>query len=256
MNYIDLETLSEAEIIQMFGPAAQAVLAKRSKLDATSRRLDDSQRKLKDSEQRLKDANERLKESNSKLKESDDRLKESRIQQKKSDDRLKKSERMLKKSDDRLKRSDDKLKDSKRKLEESEKKLKKKEAELAEANRLIRQLLDAIDSKNYKLLSQLKERFAPGTRPDADVDEEYTEAEPRQKEKKKVGRKAGTKNGDNIDLSKVEVVHETRGSADAGEKPRQTYKLEVIPERFILHIYDIYGSMLNFNHPARNEKIT
>ncbi len=114
---------------------------------------------------------------------------------------------------------------------------------MAEQNAVISQLYEAIDRKNFKLAKQLLERFDPTKKPEKEEepDEEYSEAVPPSKKKKSCGRKPGTHNGDSFDFSKIEVEDRTIGASDGNGKPRQFYKVEVIPGRLKLIRYTQYG---------------
>lgn len=119
----------------------------------------------------------------------------------------------------------------------------KYEAEIAEQNEIIRKLFDAIDQKNFKLIKQLLERFNPTKKPDKeDIDEEYSEVTTSTiKETKKRGRKAGTQNGARFDFSKIQLICKTIGMPDGQSKPREFFKLEIIPATYKLIKYTQYG---------------
>lgn len=145
----------------------------------------------------------------------------------------------------KLSKTIDKLSNTENKLDETKKKLSVSEAKLAEANLMIQQLYEAIDNKNYKLLKQLKDRFAPGTKVEyvEGIDEEYTEKTPRiEKVKQKVGRKVGTRNGDHFDFSNVELKEKVVGTQEGECLPDQFYKVDYIPGKAIVTKYTVYSN--------------
>ena len=261
---IDLSKLTDAEIIDRFGPAASSIIQLKNNLEQSNTRLAESNDKLKETQSelsrfdnKLKQAESKLarfdnqlKETEAKLTKTDNRLKESEAKLAESDNRLKKAESKLAKSDNKLKKteikltkSDNKLKKTEAKLTITTDKLKKAQAKLAEANFFVQQLYNAIDEKNHKLFKQLKERFAPGTKikyTDS-VDEPYSEETQRTvKAKQKAGRKEGTKNGDRFDFSNVELQHKVIGHPEKNETPKQFYKIDIIPAKAIVTEYSIY----------------
>ena len=275
---MDLSKLTDAEIIDRFGPAAPSIIQLKNNLEQSNTRLAESNDKLKETqselsrfdnklkqaeskltrfdnqlketESKLTKTDNRLKESEAKLAKSDNRLKESEAKLAESDNRLKKAESKLAKSDNKLKKteikltkSDNKLKKTEAKLTITTDKLKKAQAKLAEANFFVQQLYNAIDEKNHKLFKQLKERFAPGTKikyTDS-FDEPYSEETQRAvKAKQKAGRKEGTKNGDHFDFSNVELQHKVIGHPENNETPKQFYKIDIIPAKAIVTEYSIY----------------
>ena len=265
MKNIDLSKLTDAEIIDRFGPAAPSIIQLKNNLEQSNTRLAESNDKLKETQSelsrfdnKLKQAESKLtrfdnqlKETESKLTKTDNRLKESEAKLAESDNRLKKAESKLAKSDNKLKKteikltkSDNKLKKTEAKLTITTDKLKKAQAKLAEANFFVQQLYNAIDEKNHKLFKQLKERFAPGTKikyTDS-VDEPYSEETQRTvKAKQKAGRKEGTKNGDHFDFSNVELQHKVIGHPENNETPKQFYKIDIIPAKAIVTEYSIYN---------------
>lgn len=202
MESLDISKLSDDEIIDMFGPAAQVTISQRRELDSSRKQLDGSKKELSESRRRLG-----------------------------------RSEKKPEMSNRRLERSESDPAETNRKL-------KKAEADLAEANRMIQQLYEAIDQKNFILLKRLKERFAPGTKPESveGIDEPYCDDVPGpEKARNRVGRRPGTKNGDGFGFSRVEPRKETLGTSEAGGNPRRFYKVDYIPGRAAVTEYSVYG---------------
>lgn len=247
---MDLSKLTDAEIIDRFGPAAPSIIQLKNNLEQSNTRLAESNDKLKETQSELSRFDNKLKQAESKLARFDNQLKETESKLTKTDNRLKESEAKLAESDNRLKKAESKLAKSDNKLKKTEikltittDKLKKAQAKLAEANFFVQQLYNAIDEKNHKLFKQLKERFAPGTKikyTDS-VDEPYSEETQRTvKAKQKAGRKEGTKNGDHFDFSNVELQHKVIGHPEKNETPKQFYKIDIIPAKAIVTEYSIY----------------
>lgn len=210
MKDIDINKLSDNEIIEQFGPAAQMIIKFKNDNKTISNKLEES-------------------------KNSIDKIKTE----------LNKAESKLNKTNNKLSKTIDKLSKAVDKLDETEKKLSVSEAKLAEANLMIQQLYEAIDNKNYKLLKQLKDRFAPGTKVEyvEGIDEEYTEKTPRiEKVKQKVGRKVGTRNGDYFDFSNVELKEKVIGTQEGEYLPDQFYKVDYIPGKAIVTKYTVYSN--------------
>ena len=89
--------------------------------------------------------------------------------------------------------------------------IEKDDVEIRELNLNINKLIKQIDNKDYKLARQLSDRFAPKTEKSEYIVnevEKVIEEENKEKEVKKVGRKKGVQNHDDIDLSKVKVIDE------------------------------------------------
>ena len=97
---IDLSKLTDAEIIDRFGPAASSIIQLKNNLEQSNTRL---------AESKLTRFDNQLKETESKLTKTDNRLKESEAKLAKSDNRLKKAESKLVKSDNKLKKTEAKL---------------------------------------------------------------------------------------------------------------------------------------------------
>lgn len=119
------------------------------------------------------------------------------------------------------------------------------EAKMRETNEAMQQLYAAIDQKNFTLLKQLMQRFAPTTKPE--VDENFSESsevpEDTKKESKRKGRsgrKPGTKTASGVDEKLIHVKTVTIGDPSKGGKPFIFYKAVHVPSTLELYKYVCY----------------
>ena len=130
--------------------------------------------------------------------------------------------------------------------------LEAKDAEIAEMHSKLEEAFNLSDSKAFKLLRQLHDRFCQTSKPDvyeevgeeikAGADEDYSDSRTEAKaSKKKRGRKKGTKNLDGFD---PEMVKNARtvilGTPSKDVNPTVFYKLESVTTTFSLVKYIQY----------------
>ncbi len=134
-------------------------------------------------------------------------------------------------------------------IAKKENKISELHREIRVANVLIQELIKKIEDKDIKLKKQLENRY--GIKSDKAETVYANEAEiystKKIGEKKKPGRKPGTKNADKFDLSKVEQreevidlkdkVCDTCGSDLIYSKDLISYKVDIIPAKIILTKY-------------------
>lgn len=217
--------------------------ATKDKLDLANKDIENKNRDIESKNEEIESKSEELRAKNLELE-----TKNKDIESKNEELRTKNLE--LETKDKELENKNIEIENKNKELETKLKELDKKEEEIKQANLIIQELLAKLENKDIKLKKQLTERF--GIKSDKKSSTYANEAEAHAsvkigESKKRPGRKLGSKDASNFDMSKIEYhekildienkVCESCGHPLISTNDLTSYKIDIIPAKVVLTKY-------------------